>query len=82
MEVLKITLIIIGILLGINIVGKGIYYKIAMSRIWNSPILTDEGKARMVRQIKKENPSHVICNAITNAGIIYLIVFIIVKIVK
>ena len=82
MEVLKITLIVIGILLGIGIVGKGIYYKIAMSRIWRNPMLTDEGKARMAKQIKKENPTHVICNAITNAGIIYLIVFIIMKIVK
>lgn len=82
MLALKITVyIFIGIFVITGIL-MGLLYKIRKNQILKNDLLTDEGKATLYRDLKRSNPIHYLCSWCIDFGIVYLIVFIILKIVK
>jgi len=82
MGALKITLIVFGIIIGIVILMNDLAFYIAKRYIFKSGVFKKEYQYEKYWDMKRNNRFAWLCTWITNFGIIYLVSFIVLKIIK
>lgn len=82
MTALKITLIVFGIIIGIIVLENALGFYIAKRHIFKSGVFKKDYQNKIYWDMKRNNRFAWLCTWITNLGIIYLISFIVLKIIK